>query len=169
MMNLRCVLAGLVMLVLVPQGLWAQKGTTNLMVSLGPSVPVLDGGIGVHLGVNPTLALNNHLAVEGQVSYLYTRITGSFISGKQGTDQTASALAGLRLYVLGPQKIVRPYVSALIGGAFLLEAYDGQEATRSWVPGLSLGAYVRFQPWTVGLAVESAANVVLKVGYHFPG
>ncbi len=73
---------------------YAQQSPFSTSATVGLTSPLLDNGLGIHLGVNPAYALLPHVAVEGQLSYLYTNISGSFLSGNTGHYHAVNSLAG---------------------------------------------------------------------------
>lgn len=145
----------------------AQKGDFLIMPSIGLTTPILDDGLGVHLGVNPYYSINNWLSIEGQISYSY--VNGSaFISGKSEAYHTINTLAGGRFYVIPIEKPVRIYANTLLGFSYFSEVSSDNVADNYSDLGFSLGAFAEFQrKFTFGLSFESTQNWVLKVGYNF--
>ncbi|MCB0663574.1 MAG: hypothetical protein KDC24_12590, partial [Saprospiraceae bacterium] len=88
-------------------GLNAQGNQLSYQVNTGISIPILDNGTGIQIGFNPTWMLSDYVGLEGQVSYNYMVLSGTFISGKTGHAQALNALVGGRVYVIPPDKKVR--------------------------------------------------------------
>lgn len=147
---------------------YAQKGNFSTLLTGGVATPILDNGIGYHIGLNPCWSLSNHISIEGQLSYAAVEIDGAFISGAQGTVKTFNALAGGRLYILSPEKNVRPYINLLLGGML---SDDQSENTTNRNPefgvGLSTGAFLEIKRFVVGVSFDTPSNLILKAGYNF--
>lgn len=145
----------------------AQKSTFHTNATLGIGTPILDNGTSYHIGVNPFYELSNHFAVEGQVSFAYSNITGSFLSGDKKKEYSFNALAGPRLFFTKPDKKIRPYINFLLGLNYLDER-EGSEAKRTGSNvGFSTGVYVNINQVLVGLSVEAPNLFLLKLGYTF--
>ena len=82
----------MILLVLAGTMVTAQNNEFSITPTLGIGTPVLDNGIGWHIGVNPSLSFSPYLAVEGQVSYINTKITGTFLSGRIGRTHAVNTL-----------------------------------------------------------------------------
>ncbi len=145
----------------------AQKGSFSTNATIGITSPILDNGIGFHLGVNPSYALFSHLSIEGQVSYIHTDINGYFISGGEGTLDAGNALVGGRLYLTHPDNQVRPYINLLFGGNFTQEKRVAGETTAMFLPGFSAGGFLEIHKFLVGVTFDSPKNIILKAGYIF--
>jgi hypothetical protein len=156
-------------LLLLSSQLFAQapKKAFSTTASLGITTPLLDGGLGLHLGGNPAYALSDYIALEGQLSYIYTRVTGSFLSGRTGNSHAVNTLAGGRFYLHAPEKRTRIYFNALLGGNYFQEKMSGQMEQREWGLGFSLGGYVAVSRVVVGLSYDTPQNVILKAGFIF--
>jgi hypothetical protein len=144
--------------------LLSQKNLASLQPSIGIAAPILDGGIGFSLSMNGHQPLNSYFGLEGQIAYVYSKIKGSFISGRQGSINSISAMAGLRLY-FNPKDDIRFYINGLVGYTAYNETLDGT-AFKERDPGMSLGAFLDFnRKYVVGLSLEAPEFVVLRVGY----
>jgi len=141
-----------------------QRQSLRTLVNVGLSTPFLDKGIGLHLGLNPSIPLFPFLSVEGQVSYLYTQTTSSFISGKKGQSHSLNFLAGGRLYLHRKERKNRLYMNGLIGGNYLKEKLDGQRYIEEFNTGISLGAFYEMKRIVIGLSLESPQNLIMKAG-----
>jgi len=145
----------------------AQNNNFSVMPTLGVSTPILDGGVGFHIGVNPSLSLHEYFAAEGQVSYNYTKITSGFLNGDTGTAYSANFLLGPRIYFTPEGAKVRPYINALVGGLYYNEAADRVDSDSEFGLGFSGGGFVKIDRFVVGLSYETLGDIVLKVGYTF--
>ena len=92
------------------------------MATIGYPFGVFDSpNAGIHLGYNPTYRLWSQLSLEGQASVTYGRFkrdSGTFAQDG-GNLLHLNFLTGLRLYVLKPDKRVRPYLNYLGGYALI--------------------------------------------------
>lgn len=146
----------------------AQNNDFSSTITLGIGAPILDGGIGGHIGFNPAYSVSEYFAVEGQLSYAYMRINSSFISGKTGKVQSANILTGGRVYFTGEDKKVRPYANLLIGGMYNHEVQDSSGfKTTEFGFGLSAGAFVNINQFILGLSLDTPQNIIFKLGYTF--
>ena len=126
----------------------------------------MDNGLGFHVGVNPHWEVSPYFAIEGQISYAFVDISGTFISGKTGSLSVGNALAGGRLYFRSDKKNIRPYINFLVGGMYYRKVREDQIETNP-VLGLSAGAFIEINRFVAGLSFETPANLVLKAGYAF--
>lgn len=145
----------------------AQERDLHVFANLGLGTPFLDKGIGIHLGLNPSCSLFRFLSLEGQASYLYTRTTSAFISGKRGNSHSWNLLAGGRLYFHSKERKNRFYINLLVGGNYLRENLHGEKYLEEFNPGLSLGSFLELKSITFGLSLESPENLIFKLGYKF--
>ena len=81
--------------ILIPFLSTAQSKSFRTHANIGISTPILDNGIGFQVGLNPSLRLNKFISAEGQISYNFTKTTGSFLAGKTGKSNSANLLGGL--------------------------------------------------------------------------
>lgn len=146
---------------------FAQKGSFSTNATVGVTTPILDNGIGVHLGINPSYALFSHLSVEGQLSFIHTNVNGAFISGNEEKVNAGNALVGGRLYFTAPEKNLRPYLNLLLGGNYTRQKRDGGEITANFGPGISIGGFLEMRKLLVGLSFDTPQNIVLKAGFSF--
>ena len=145
----------------------AQKGSFTTTSTIGLATPILDSGIGLHLGINPSYVLSPHFSIEGQISYASTKIRSSFLSGAEGHSNSVNTLAGGRLYLSSIEKKNRFYVNALIGLNYNKEEKNGLKRDGEFNVGSSIGAYLELNKFLLGLSFETPENLVLKVGYIF--
>lgn len=144
----------------------AQDDPPKTAALIGITSPVLDNGWGGQVGVGPHKALTSHLGLEGQISYTFTRITGSFLSGETGNIHSVNTLIGPRLYLNGEEKSTRYYVNAVVGGL-----YSSDETNKGFSEpllgiGFSSGLYLERENWLTGISIETPQYVVLKLGYR---
>jgi hypothetical protein len=164
MKGIKSVLLIIILVIGFHLGSFAQASKASLQPNIGIATPILDGGIGISLSLNGHQPLNSYFGLEGQIAYIYSRIKGSFISGRQGSINSISALAGLRLY-FNPKDDIRFYINGLVGYTAYNETLDGTEF-KERDPGMSLGAFLDFnRKYVVGLSLEAPKFVVLRFGY----
>jgi len=149
--------------IFLPVSIWGQDKKLDLLPSLGITKPILDNGLGVHIGVNPSYVLTNHLSTEGQLSYSYTKINGSFLSGNQGYFHSTNALVGARLYLNKVENTSRFYINALFGFNYLIENTNGIQ-TESTLFGHSIGGYFEHKKVVLGVTYDTYANLILRAG-----
>ncbi len=136
-------------------------------VTVGWAIPILDGGRGFHLGINPNFSFSDFFAIEGQLSYAYANIN-KFIIGDPAKAQAANALIGGRIYILENDRDFRPYLNLMGGILYYFEKDKTTQVNSSFFSlGLSAGLYMQIQKrFTIGIAGETPAFLVLKVGYN---
>ncbi|MFK7933937.1 MAG: hypothetical protein AB8G22_10540 [Saprospiraceae bacterium] len=158
-----------VILILLSVGKLLPAQDTNFSTSttVGITTPILDNGSGFHIGVNPAYSVSPRFSLEGQVSYLYTKINGSFISGNQGKSNAVNTLVGGRLYLSSEERPNRLYINLLVGGNYNNEEIDGRANGGEFSGGFSVGGYVAFRKILLGLSYDTPQNLILKVGYVF--
>ncbi len=145
------------------------KAQFSVPVSVGVSKPILDKGAGFHIGVNPTYGILPRFSVASQMSFLNTRISGSFISGEEGRNQLTSALIGPKWYLNSPEHRLRPYLNVLLGAVFIKE-FPGDSSVQSRIVfGNSVGAFIELPYFMTGISYETDGNLALKVAYIFQG
>jgi hypothetical protein len=146
----------------------AQKGENTTAINGGLGAPLLDNGLGVYLGVNHCWFFSSRIALEGQVSYLHTKITGSFLSGDTGITHSVNTLIGGRLYLSPSEKKVRPYLNLLVGGVYSRAQQESRDAvTSEFNAGISVGTFFEINHFLAGLSLESPSSLILKAGYIF--
>lgn len=145
----------------------AQSHHFSSSATIGVTAPILDNGLGFYVGFNPSYALSPFISAEGQISYLYTKTTSSFLSGKMGYSNSVNTLIGGRLYFNSQEKTVRLYINLLAGVNYNKEESDGIKKESEFSPGLLGGLFLEFDKLLTGITFESPQNMVLKVGYIF--
>jgi hypothetical protein len=145
----------------------AQDRPFTFSTTVGVTMPILDNGLGFHLGINPAYPVSEHFYVEGQLSYLYTRVGASFLSGEQANIHAFNALAGGRLYLNKEMQTNRFYLNLLLGGNFQQERKDSETSGHDFGPGFSAGSFLQREAFLLGLSYDTPQNLVLKAGYVF--
>ena len=156
MKNLKVVLIGF--LVFISSYSFAQM---NIAATVGVASPILDNGLGIQVGINPSFEITEYFSLESQFSLIHIEGT-QFISGDEFTMQSYNALAGGRLYILSSKKYFRPFINLLAG------ANLNPGETRESDLGVSLGVYGELNDKLLfGIAGETDAFYVAKLGYQF--
>ena len=132
----------------------------------GISTPLLSSGYGWYISVNPVYSLHTYVAIEGQLSYNYNKITSAFLSGRTGYSHTFNALAGGRLYLAKPHRKVIPYVNLLFGGMYMNEQREGLDLSPEKDFGASVGAFLLINRLVLGASFEGS-GLIGKIGYNF--
>lgn len=142
---------------------------SNLSVtpSIGFVSPLLDGGSGISLALNPAYTITEKVGVEAQLFHNRVDINSGFLSGAESNERVFGLLVGPRILIGNPGRRLRLQFNLLGGYARLEEvrvSVSGNEVTESF--GFSLGSYVVLNRLKAGLAFESAAYFVLRAGYQ---
>ena len=157
----------LILLLIISQLTFSQDKKFSAHIALGANMTILDNGFGPYLGINPAFKIAPIFSLEAQASYMYTYISGSFLSGEKRHLHVSSVVLGFRLYFLKEDKNVRPYISAMAGYNYYSES-GGNISTSTFQLGLSGGAFVEFKKkWNVGLSYDTPQHLVLKGAYVF--
>ena len=146
----------------------AQNSKFESSVFLGVSAPILDSGIGYHVGINPTYTLTSYLSAEASFSFIYTQINGAFLSGDKGHSNSVNAVVGGRLYFNSDEKKNRIYINFLLGGFYSNEDFeDNMNDEDFYDVGLSTGAYLELNRFLIGVSLDTPQNLTLKAGFIF--
>jgi len=145
----------------------AQEGKLSHVATLGINFPILDEGLGYHLGYNPDISLTKNFGIQGQLSYSFTDITSTFLSGNTGSYKSINLLVGPRIYLRDSTSNLRPYLCALAGVDRFVETRSGVKREPGLLFGLSVGLYAEIKKFIVGFCAESPSILVLKAGYIF--
>lgn len=145
----------------------AQDRQFSTLTTIGVTSPILDDGIGVHLGVNPHLRLTEKLSVEGQISYIYTKIGSSFLSGNTGSLNSINTLVGGRFYLNSEDKNTRFFFNLLAGLNYKKEEENSIAKDAEFNLGFSGGLFLGINKITLGLTYDTPQNLILKLGYSF--
>lgn len=144
--------------------LTAQESKSAIHVNIGFGGHILDNSTCYHVGINPSYSVTRFLSAEGQLSYVYSDVKGTFLQGYFGNAHTISLLGGGRLYFTNPEKAFRPYVNFMLGGFYLSESLDnGDNEILSL--NFSSGVFLEFKKFVGGLCLDPQGNVLLKAGY----
>ena len=157
------------LLLLFTNQLDAQDKKLSILPNIGASTVFLDGGWGIHLGVNPSFEINKRFSAEGQVSYLHTRISDAFLTGETGKVNAFNALVGARFYLNSENKPTRFYVNLLTGLNYTNEINnpDDSASINGFTWGWSGGVFVDINRLVVGLSYDTPQNAIIKLGYSF--
>lgn len=141
--------------------MYAQSSASSRwMATAGLGMPILDNGLGLHLGLNFHENVGDRLALEGQAAYQYVSVNSGFLSGEGGQDHAAGAFVGGRLYFNDADQAHRWYLNALIGATY----YAADTSTPEWITGATMGIYRAGPRWVFGLAAESPQLLMVKCG-----
>ena len=142
----------------------AQEDRFSTSATIGVTSPILDSGIGFHIGMNPSYSLSSLFSLEGQVSYLYTKTSSSFLSGNKKLSNSINTLAGGRLYLNSEERTNRFYVNLLFGVNYNKEGLNGIKRDGEINAGFSSGAFFELNKFLIGLSYDTPQNLILKVG-----
>ncbi len=145
----------------------AQDSKFSILPTIGFTAPILDSGIGLHFGLNPHFKLTGGLSAEGQISYIHTRISSSFLSGKSGSINAVNILAGGRYYLTSDTKKTRFFVNLLAGLNYTKENVNGIDFDPEYNFGFSAGVFMELDNIALGVATETPEFLVFKLGYSF--
>lgn len=120
----------------------AQENRSSLTLTIGVTATILDNGLGIHLGVNPSMRLTEKISAKGQISYSFIKISSSFISGKVGTVQSINTLVGGRFYFNAKNKNTRVFINLMSGLNYLREKENDLVKEGEFNLGFIAGAFV---------------------------
>lgn len=144
----------------------AQESRLELLPTIGVTSPILDNGIGFHVGLNPYVRINKRVSAEGQLSYIYTNITSSFLSGNISSVNSVNTLVGGRIYVNPEDKNTRFFLNLLIGLNYLKET-NNIGGVGEYNVGFSGGTFIELNRVVIGLTFDTPQNLIFKLGYAF--
>lgn len=145
---------------------YAQEKRLEFQPTIGVSSPILDNGFGVYAGFNPYTRITESLYAEGQISYMYTHVSSSFLSGNIGFTHTANTLIGGRLYVNPDHHGARFFFNLLLGLNYLNESNKPGGADDITF-GYSGGTFLELNRFITGLTFDTPQHLILKLGYSF--
>lgn len=145
----------------------AQDRKFSTLTTIGITAPILDNGIGFHLGLNPYLRITERLSAEGQISYIYTKTSSSFLSGNTGSINSINTLVGGRFYLNSEDKKTRFFFNLLAGLNYRKEEENDIAKDAELNLGFSGGLFMDLSKITLGLTYDTPQNLVLKLGYSF--
>ena len=157
----------LLVLFLLTNHLNAQDDRFSILPTIGITRPILDNGLGFHIGVNPSIRLTKWLSGEVQISYVYTRINSSFLSGNEGIVNSVNTLIGGRFYLNSEDKKTRFFFNLLTGLNYNKEEENNISSEGKFQLGFSGGAFVDINRIIVGVSYDTPQNLSLKLGYSF--
>lgn len=149
------------------QSLHAQNEKTKSYVIGGLNIPFLDTGIGVNVGINTAYNMATNFSLEGHSSVNYTKITNSFLGGREGHRFNFNLFAGGRLYFMPKEKNNRLFINFLTGIHFYQENFKNVKSESEFTLGLSTGLYYEIKEFIIGVALESPGYLALKGGLKF--
>lgn len=163
-------LALVIMIMATAFTIHAQEKIYSHHINIGYSKPIFHAGHGVSIGYNPSYSLSRYISLEGQASYAYTRITGSFLSGKKGDRHSGLLLVGGRIYFNVPERTTRYYINGMLGGGVTGQSVSlvGSSERYLFHLGASAGLFMEKPNFVFGLAFDVPVGLVAKVGYRFP-
>ena len=145
----------------------AQDRKISTLTTIGITSPILDNGIGFHSGLNPHLWLTERFSLEGQISYIYTKISSSFLSGNTGSINSVNTLLGGRFYLNSEDKNTRFFFNLLTGLNYRKEEVNSIAKEAELNIGFSGGLFMDLSKITIGLTYDTPQNLILKLGYSF--
>lgn len=140
----------------------AQKGDFSFTPTIGLNIPILDNGIGFHIGINPAYSFSSFVAVEAQVSLGHIKGVGAFLTGESSSQTSFNVLVGPRFYLLSEEKKARPYLNLLVGGM-----QNSESDYIEYTVGASVGGFVEINNFLLGVSAETPGNIIVKTGYVF--
>ena len=144
----------------------AQDRKFSTLTTVGITSPILDNGIGFHLGLNPNLRLTGRLSAEGQISYIYNNIDSFFLTGYYGSTNHINLLCGGRFYMNSAENINRFFINLLLGLNYEREDRSDREIREEYRLGFAFGGYYQYKKLNFGLTYDTH-HIVLKCGYSF--
>lgn len=148
---------------------FSQDKKFSLYATAGPTTKLLDTGIGFHVGAQPYYAIWQYVGIEGLVNYSYTKIKGTFISGKTGKETNVNLLLGGRVYFVPPEKKNRVFINLLFGQSYTRATINGTAKTPSWEAAGSAGLYFQPSHFLIGIGAESQGYFFLRFGVNIYG
>lgn len=144
----------------------AQQSTFYTSATIGIASPVLDNGVGFHVGVHPSTTLTDRLSFDSQISYLCTDVKSGFLSGGDFNIHSFNMLGGGRFYFNSSEKTNRFYINLLLGGNYNVESNGVVTIDRNFKLGFSTGAFVKLKRLLLGISFDAPQHRVFKVGYQ---
>ena len=147
--------------------LHAQDNKFSILPTIGITSPFLDNGLGFHIGINPSIRLTERFSAEGQVSYIYNKISSSFISADKYLSHSVNTLLGGRFYLNSEDKKARLFINLLTSLNYNKEEVSSMSSEDRFRLGFSTGAFVDFNNIVIGVSYDTPANLIIKAGYSF--
>lgn len=145
----------------------AQVDKFSIEPTIGLTTPILDDGLGFHIGINPSIRLTQWLSAEGQISYIYTKVNSSFLSGNVYVINSVNTLLGGRFYLNSEDKKTRFFFSLLTGLNYNNEKKNNMSSEGEFQFGFAGGAYININRIIIGLSYDTPGNLILKLGFSF--
>ncbi len=142
-----------------------QAQRTSVGIMGGASFPILDNGLGVHIGIHPSYSLNSYVSLEGQASFTTNFIEDAFLSGETSRDQFMQFLAGPRFYFSSETSKNRYFMNVLVGWGARISTLSYRDNYNNYF-GYSTGFYGQFSNWVMGVGYETPQNIFFKIGYQ---
>ncbi len=146
---------------------YAQEKPLSILGFGGIGGPLLDSGISYYAGLNPSYRLSQRFSLEGQLSYLFTNINSTFLSGNMGTSNTINTVVGGRLYLMSEEKKTRLYINTLLGLSYTQETINNIVRNGDLNIGFSGGVFIDRSNLVVGVSFDALQFPILKLGYTF--
>lgn len=145
----------------------AQHKSFSTALTVGTSTDILDGGVGIHFGINPAYDLNSYVAIESQVSYIKNWVSAGFINGESDKISAINAMIGGRIYICPKKMKARVYFNFLYGSAQVTDFELDDTKNKFRDIAASMGLFFSVKHFLIGLSAESPSHYILKVGYVF--
>lgn len=146
--------------------------TQSIYLGYVPVSGLSSTNMGLHIGYSKINNSLKRISGELQASYTLATFKGSgdgFFERENGHIQIFNTLAGGRLYFVDRKKgNGNIYINVLAGITFLNDKEESRPVNNEVGLGYSLGIFFETKNnLSFGVAVETAATGVLKVGYRF--
>jgi hypothetical protein len=150
---------------LVNPKLSGQEHNIQHLAVAGISTPVLDNGLGFHLGYQPGIDLSNYFSVEAYAGWSHTRINGAFLSGDTGSSQSLELLIGPRIYITRQGKKYRPSIHLLAGIQYLIEKEENDAPIKEFGLGVLPGISLDINRLQLGVFLSTPGLFGIRMGY----
>lgn len=144
----------------------AQVDKFSIEPTIGLTTPILDNGLGFHIGINPSVRLTQKLSAEGQISYIHGR-ANSFLSGNVNVVNSVNTLLGGRFYLNSEDKKTRFFFNLLTGLNYNNEKKNNTSSEGEFQLGFAGGAYININRIIIGVSYDTPQNLILKLGFSF--
>lgn len=144
----------------------AQVDKFSIEPTIGLTTPILDNGLGFHIGINPSVRLTQKLSAEGQISYIHGR-ANSFLSGNVNVINSINTLLGGRFYLNSEDKKTRFFFNLLTGLNYNNEKKNNTSSEGEFQLGFAGGAYINISRIIIGVSYDTPQNLILKLGFSF--
>ncbi len=144
--------------------------TNTFHVGYVPVSTLSSTAFGIHLGYSKLKTSQSQLALETQFSYTLAIFRGypGFFERGDGHAHIFNALGGGRLYFTKRKSGKGNLYLNILGGLAVLADQDGKRSDTQAGLGYSFGLFAKTKKnLSFGIAIESAATGVFKVGFDF--